>query len=85
MIDQIKICSSVTKLKDINCINELKSLGIFASDVYVHGNSYLYKEERNEIHILKGSENIGALLTGQMKHLSNGLITMNTKFDAYRW
>lgn len=84
MIDQIKKFSALTKLKDINCINELKSLGIFASDVYIHGNSYLYEENRNEIHILNGSENIGVLLTGQMKHLSNGLITMNTKFDAYR-
>ncbi|GBM14563.1 hypothetical protein AVEN_105691-1 [Araneus ventricosus] len=78
-MDQNKICTSLPKLKDPKNIEELKQLGIFASDICLNENLCLYENYPKEIHILLGADTAARLFTGEIKNLSPDLIAMNTK------
>ncbi|GBM77017.1 hypothetical protein AVEN_155870-1, partial [Araneus ventricosus] len=78
-MDQNKICTSLPKLKDPKNIEELKQLGIFASDICLNENLCLYENDPKEIHILLGADTAARLFTGEIKNLSPDLIAMNTK------
>ncbi|GBN38120.1 hypothetical protein AVEN_60429-1, partial [Araneus ventricosus] len=79
VMDQNKICTSLPKLKDPKNIEELKQLGIFASDICLNENLCLYENDPKEIHILLGADTAARLFTGEIKNLSPDLIAMNTK------
>ncbi|GBM72972.1 hypothetical protein AVEN_35090-1 [Araneus ventricosus] len=79
VMDQNKICTSLPKLKDPKNIEELKQLGIFASDICLNENLCFYENDPKEIHILLGADTAARLLTGEIKNLSPDLIAMNTK------
>ncbi|GBL76691.1 hypothetical protein AVEN_53386-1 [Araneus ventricosus] len=79
VMDQNKICTSLPKLKDPKNIEELKQLGIFASDICLNENLCLYENNPKEIHILLGADTAARLFTGEIKNLSPDLIAMNTK------
>ncbi|GBN57671.1 hypothetical protein AVEN_224166-1 [Araneus ventricosus] len=79
VMDQNKICTSLPKLKDPKNIEELKQLGIFASDICLNENVCLYENDPKEIHILLGADTAARLFTGEIKNLSPDLIAMNTK------
>ncbi|GBN68013.1 hypothetical protein AVEN_64478-1 [Araneus ventricosus] len=79
VMDQNKICTSLPKLKDPKNIEELKQLGICASDICLNENLCLYENDPKEIHILLGADTAARLFTGEIKNLSPDLIAMNTK------
>ncbi|GBM38309.1 hypothetical protein AVEN_140348-1 [Araneus ventricosus] len=79
VMDQNKICTYLPKLKDPKNIEELKQLGIFASDICLNENLCLYENDPKEIHILLGADTAARLFTGEIKNLSPDLIAMNTK------
>ncbi|GBN11328.1 hypothetical protein AVEN_78568-1 [Araneus ventricosus] len=79
VMDQNKICTSLPKLKDPKNIEELKQLGIFASDICLNENLCLYENDPKEIHILLGTDTAARLFTGEIKNLSPDLIAMNIK------
>ncbi|XP_071033036.1 uncharacterized protein [Parasteatoda tepidariorum] len=79
VMDQKQICAPIPKISDSNCKRELKGMGIFASDIELKGNSCLYEKNPNEIHILIGADLASTLLTGNIKHLSGGLVAANTR------
>ncbi|GBM00408.1 hypothetical protein AVEN_179219-1 [Araneus ventricosus] len=64
ILDQKKICSSLPKMNDAHCLNQLKDMGILISDAAINERSCLYEKNPGEIHLLIGADYAGKLLTG---------------------
>ncbi|GFU48884.1 uncharacterized protein NPIL_43241 [Nephila pilipes] len=69
VLDEKKICASLPRMNDDNCLKHLKDLGILISDAMINEKSCLY-EKILEINLLIGADHAGKLLTGNGKHLS---------------
>jgi hypothetical protein len=78
VMEQEKICATVPKIKNVNCIKQLKDKNIFLSDICSKSRNCLYERDANEIHILLGADVVGKLFTGNIENLPCGVVAMQT-------
>ncbi|GFS91863.1 integrase catalytic domain-containing protein [Nephila pilipes] len=78
VLDDMKICASLPRMNDDNCLKQLKDLGILISDGMINEKSCLYEKNSGEINLLIGADYSGKLLTGNVKHLSGSLVAIHT-------
>ncbi|GFT88916.1 uncharacterized protein NPIL_72551 [Nephila pilipes] len=61
-----------------NCLNQLKDLGILTIDAMINEHFCLYEKNSGEINLQIGADYAEKLLTGNAKHLSGGLVAVQT-------
>ncbi|GFY51679.1 uncharacterized protein TNIN_306571 [Trichonephila inaurata madagascariensis] len=57
----------------------MKLLGNFRSDISINENVCLHGNDPNEVHIVLGADIAIEILTGEIKHLHEGLVAVNAK------
>ncbi|GFS79355.1 integrase catalytic domain-containing protein [Nephila pilipes] len=78
ILDEKKICSSLPRMNDDNCLKQLKDLCILTSDAMINEKFCLFAKTSGEINWLNGADYAGKLLTGNVKHLSGCLVAVHT-------
>lgn len=80
VLDEKKICSSISRVQDENLIGLLRNKGIIISDIQENGNRCIFQDTSDEIHILLGADNISQLFTGKIEHFPDiGVAAFETK------
>ncbi|GFR24605.1 transposable element Tc1 transposase [Trichonephila clavata] len=71
LLDQLKICSTLPRIRDENLLAELASRGIKLTDV---------GRDAPPIRILLGADVLGSILTGRIEILTSGVSAVKTLF-----
>ncbi|GFV18999.1 integrase catalytic domain-containing protein [Trichonephila clavipes] len=77
--DLKNICLGISRINDSRVLQKLATHNIFISDSSANNKLCLFEKHSDEIHILLGSDIIGKLFPGEIKHFSEGLTAVNTQ------